>query len=218
MLKPVQGRTLRQWSKTFLINLTWSSWPRWGKSHWSASCSAPGRCGTLSLFPCTGCRVERRPPPPPSSQIAEPARGGDGRFMWCQPCAADGLLRFRLWNLAHPSRQPPTESILHRVLSCSGYGNQSNNSASCTDTESGLLQAAARRGSILEVDAISAVKKNKNKTSLLSVIKAHVGRWKQKQAPNVTTITHYTTRKPWPGKTCGSKKEIWLLDLNGKKR
>lgn len=83
LFEPVQGLTLRQRSKKFLINLTWSSWPCWGKSHWSSSCSAPRRCGTLSLFPCTGRRAERRPPPPPSPQIAEPARGGDGRFMWC---------------------------------------------------------------------------------------------------------------------------------------
>lgn len=154
LFKQVQGLTLRQRSKKFLINLTWSSWPCWGKSHRSASCSAPGRCGTLSLFPCTGRRVERRPPPPPSSQIAEPARGGDGRFMWCHSPAqqmdcSDFGYEISLIHLANLQQR-----AFYIVLSCSGSGNQSNNSASCTHTESVLLQTATRRDSILEVCTI----------------------------------------------------------------
>lgn len=73
-----------------LINLTWLSWPHWGKSRWSASCSLPGHSGKRSLLPCTGCRAERRPPSSPSPQTAEPVRDREDlcsvcRKAWVRP-------------------------------------------------------------------------------------------------------------------------------------
>lgn len=79
-----------QWSQKMLINLTWPSWPHWGKFHWSASCSHPGHSGKLSLLPCIGCKVGCRPPSPPSSQTAEPVRDSKGLCCVWIECVAGG--------------------------------------------------------------------------------------------------------------------------------
>lgn len=99
-----QCTAARQWSKKTLINLTWPSWPHWGKSHWSASCSDPGHSGKLSSLPCIGYRAGRHPPRPPSSRTAEPARDREslccmyGGMHECVPGGVQTQWRRRQWQ------------------------------------------------------------------------------------------------------------------------